>query len=86
MPERRALDQGEQKWLQEKWYKIDSSGDGVLDHAELSVFMDSLKTGLSEAEKVQAFHDIDADGTGAVEVCLSPDPQVLLHSSCTSDR
>ena len=27
----RTLDQTEQKWLQERWHKIDQSGDGMLD-------------------------------------------------------
>ena len=77
---RRVLDQTEQKWLQDKWHKIDKSGDGVLDLHELGVFLETLRRGISQEDKELAFKDIDADGQGAVEVCaLSACSRPLLR-------
>lgn len=85
MAERRTLDKAEQKWLQERWYKIDTSGDGTLDHHELGKFMDSLHTGMSDTQKIQAFHEIDHDETGSVEVLNMPAPLPLYRWTCLTN-
>jgi Ca2+-binding EF-hand superfamily protein len=82
--QRRTLDQAEQKWLQERWFKIDKSGDGMLDAQEIGVFMESLKSGMKETDKLQAFRDIDTDATGSVEVLDMPQhPRAHAHTHIT---
>jgi Ca2+-binding EF-hand superfamily protein len=71
----RVLDRAEQKWLQDKWHQLDSSGDGSLDANEVAAFLDSVssssKSEMSAEDKTLAFSDMDTDGEGSIEVWSS---------------
>lgn len=63
----RILDLAERKWLQDKWYKLDTSGDGYLDLAETTSLLRDLKKKMTDPEVKAAFEEMDVDGCGNVD-------------------
>lgn len=63
----RNLDMAERKWLQDKWFALDTSGDGVLEFAETKVMLRDIKKKMTDAEISDAFKEMDVDGCGSVD-------------------
>ena len=53
----RNLDMAERKWLQDKWFALDSSGDGVLDFDETKVMLRDIKKKMTDVEISDAFKE-----------------------------
>ena len=53
----RNLDLAERKWLQDKWFALDSSGDGVLDFDETKVMLRDIKKKMTDVEISDAFKE-----------------------------
>ena len=58
----RNLDLTERKWLQDKWFALDKSGDGLLDFEETKGMLRDIKKKMTDTEIVAAFK-------GAALVC-----------------
>ena len=55
------------RWLQDKWFALDSSGNGLLDFTETKVMLRDIKKKMTESEIEAAFKEMDADGCGNVD-------------------
>lgn len=65
--EGRDLDMAERKWLQDKWYKLDTSGDGLLDLKETTHLLQDIKRKMTVQQVEKAFDEMDVDGCGSVD-------------------
>jgi hypothetical protein len=65
--EARNLDMAERKWLQDKWFALDTSGDGLLELRETKELLRDIKKNMTDAEMLDAFKEIDSDGCGRVD-------------------
>jgi hypothetical protein len=54
----------ERKWLQEKWHKLDESGDGTLSFSAIRGFLKDVKKKMTDDEIKAAFADLDESGEG----------------------
>jgi hypothetical protein len=61
------LDLAERKWLQDKWFALDTSGDGILQFDETKILLRDLKKKMTDGEIKRAFEDMDTDGCGSVD-------------------
>lgn len=66
-PAGRTLDLAERKWLQDKWFALDTSGDGILQFDETKILLRDLKKKMTDGEIKRAFEDMDTDGCGSVD-------------------
>jgi hypothetical protein len=65
--EGRVLDMQERKWLQDQWFKLDTSGDGLLQYEETERFLKKLRNDMTPASCRDAFEDMDEDHMGTVD-------------------
>lgn len=55
------------RWLQDKWFALDTSGNGLLDFNETKVMLRGIKKKMTESEIEAAFKEMDKDGCGNVD-------------------
>eukprot|EP01046_Picozoa_sp_COSAG06_P012977 COSAG06_NODE_775_length_12397_cov_15.034071_14_plen_247_part_00 len=65
--ESRVLDMQERKWLQNQWFKLDTSGDGLLQYEETEQFLKMLRNDITPEGCREAFEDMDEDHMGTVD-------------------
>ena len=66
-PVGRVLNPAERKWLQDKWFALETSGDGMLQFDETKALLRDLKKKMSDEEINRAFEEMDTDGCGSVD-------------------